>query len=163
MMNKANWSRPQESIFKGIVLALFVLFFHVILILVLGLLVLFFGSVITYLPWILALGVGLIVGSGYLWWRFMKKRGKKLKDILEDPLLEGRTIEVTFLGGLASLRLGQSQELLTMAHLNSESPKQLRDPSADRAEQLANLARLLKQDVITIDEFLKAKKGITGQ
>jgi hypothetical protein len=37
------------------------------------------------------------------------------------------------------------------------------DPKAHHAEQLADLARLLKEDLITIDEFLAAKKELTGQ
>ncbi|MBN1841060.1 MAG: hypothetical protein JW883_02120 [Deltaproteobacteria bacterium] len=153
----------QDSIFRGVLLAYFVLFLHITLILGLGLLMLLFGGVVTYLPWILAIGGVLIAGSGYLSWRYMKKRGKKLRDILNDPVFEGRTIEINLLGGLASVKLGHSQEPLTIAHGNSETMKQLKEPGLDRSEQLANLARLLKQDLITFDEFLEAKKGLTGE
>jgi len=163
MHKSRNLSRPQESIFRGVLLAYFVLFFHVVLIFVLGVLMFIFGGVITYLPWILALGGALILGSGYLWWQYIKKRGKKLGNILKDPFLQGRTIEVTFLGGLASFRLGQAQEPLTINHSASEDPKQIVDPATARAEELTKLAHLLKQDLITFDEFLKAKKEIMGR
>ena len=163
-MNRArNSSHPQESIFKGVLLAYFVLFLHVILIMGLGLLMLLFGGVVTYLPWILALGGGLIVGSAYLCWKHMKKRGKKLRDILQDPLLQGRTIEVSLLGGFVNIRLGHIQEPLTIAQGNSQTAKQLQSPGVDRSEQLANLGRLLKQDLITFDEYLEAKKELMGQ
>jgi len=163
-MNKArNMSQPQENIFGGVLLTFFVLFFHVILILGLAVLMLFFRGIIKYLPWIIAIGGGVIVGSGYLWWKHMKKRGKKLRDILRDPLFQGRTIEVSLLGGLASLRLGQTQEPPTIGYGVSEKPKQLQEPTDDRAEQLAKSAHSLKQDLITVDEFLKANQGIIGQ
>jgi len=164
MMNKArNALQPPENLFGGVLLAHFILFLHVILIFGLGVCLFFFGGVITYLPWVLGLGGVFIAGSAYLWWKHIKKRGKRLKDILKDPLFQGRTVEVSLLGGLASLKLGQSQEPLAIPHEGPERPKQLMDPSAHRAEQLADLARLLKDDLITIDEFLAAKKELTGQ
>ena len=161
MMNKTRHAlQPPENIFKGVLLAHFVLFLHVVLILGLGACLFFFGGVITYLPWVLALGGVIIVGSAYLWWKYMKKRGRKLKEILKDPLFQGRTIEVSLLGGLASVRLGYSNEPVTLPH---ERPKELPDPSIDHAKRLADLARLLKEDLITIDEYLDAKKGLMGQ
>ena len=161
MMNKTRHTlQPSENIFKGVLLAHFVLFLHVVLILGLGACLFFFGGVITHLPWVLAFGGVIIVGSAYLWWKHMKKRGRKLKEILKDPLFQGRTIEVSLLGGLANVRLGVSHEPVALPH---ERPKELPDPSADHAKRLADLARLLKEDLITIDEYLEAKKGLMGQ
>jgi hypothetical protein len=164
MMNKApNAFKPPENLFGGVLLAHLVLVLHVILILGLGACVFFFGGVITYLPWVLTLGGVLVVSSAYLWWKHIKRRGRKLRDALKDPLFQGRTVEVSLLGGLASVRLGQSQEPLAIPHEGPKRPKQLMDPSAPHAEQLASLARLLKDDIITIDEFLAAKKELKGQ
>lgn len=158
-----NLLQPQESPFRGILLAYFILIFHVLLILGLGALMIFFRTVINYLPWILA-GVGvLIIGSWGLWWYFIKKRGKKLTDALKDPVFQGRTVEVTLLGGLASLKLGQSQGgPLAIDYSAPEAPKQLMDPAILRVEELSKLANLLKEDLITMDEFLKAKKDLIG-
>lgn len=164
MMNKApNAFKAPENLFGGVLLAHLVLVLHVILIFGLGACLFFFGGVITYLPWVLALGGVLVAGSAYLWWKHIKRRGRKLKDALKDPLFQGRTVEVSLLGGLASVRLGQSQEPLAIPHEGPKTPKLLTDPSAPHAEQLVDLARLLKQDLITIDEFLAAKKELTGQ
>lgn len=164
MKNKTQHSfGPQESIFKGVLLAYFVLVFHVVLIIGLGVVMLFFGGVVAYLPWILALGLVAVVGSCYLWWQHLKKRGKSLRDVLRDPLFEGRSVEVTLLGGLASFKLGQPGEPRTIEHAASESPKQIEDSTTHHAEELTKLALLLKQDLITIDEYLKAKKDIMGQ
>jgi len=163
-MNKLrNSLNPKESNFRSVLLAFFVLFLHIILIMALGIVMLLFGGVVTYLPWILATGGVLTLGSAYLWWKHMKRRGKKLKDILKDPVLEGRTVEVSFLGGFASLKLGNTHEPLAIGQGHSDSAKQLQAPSVNRSEQLANLGRLLKQDLISIDEFLEAKKELMGQ
>jgi hypothetical protein len=41
-------------------------------------------------------------------------------------------------------------------------PRQIVDPATQREEELTRLAHLLKEDLITIDEYLKAKKELTG-
>ncbi|MBW1858811.1 MAG: hypothetical protein JRI70_01745 [Deltaproteobacteria bacterium] len=164
MKNKIHHSpQPQESIFKGVLLAYFVLVFHVALIIGLGAIMLLFGGVVAHLPWILALGLVAVVGSCYLWWQHIKKRGKSLRDILRDPLFEGRSVEVTLLGGLASFKLGQPREPLTIEYSASEGSKQIQGSTTRPAEELTKLALLLKQDLITIDEYLEAKKDIMGQ
>jgi hypothetical protein len=97
MMNKSRHGLPpQESSLRSVLLAFLVLFLHVILILSLGSFMLLFGGVVAYLPWILAIGGILAAGSTYLWWKHMKRRGKKLRDILKDPVLQGRTVEVSW-------------------------------------------------------------------
>lgn len=163
-MHKArNPSQPQESIFKGALLAYSILFLHVIFIVGIVILILFFRTVINYLPWILAIGGILMVGSWYLWWHRVKKRGKKLGDILQDPIFQGRTVEVTLLGGLASLKIGQPQGPLAIDYKAPEGPKQIVDPATARAQELTKLAALLKENLITMDEFLRVKKDLMGQ
>jgi len=164
MMNKArNLLQPQESLFRGALLAYLILFFHVILILGIVVLILFFRTVINYLPWILAIGGVVIAGSWYLWWRRVKKRGKKLGDILQDPIFQGRTVEVTLLGGLASLKLGQPQGPPAIDYSAPEASRQIVDSATARAQELTKLGALLKEDLITMDEFLMAKKDLLGQ
>jgi len=164
MMNKArNLLEPQESPFRGVLLAYFILFFHIVLIAGIVVLMLFFRTVINYLPWILAIGSVVIVGSCYLWWRRVKKHGKKLRDIVQDPVFQGRSVEVTLLGGLASLKLGQPQGPPAIDYSAHEAPRQIVDPATARAQELTKLAALVKEDLITMDEFLRAKKDLMGQ
>ena len=158
-----NLSQSQESLFGGALLAYLILFFHVILVVGIVILMLFFRTVINYLPWILAIGGIVIVGSWYLWWRRVKKRGKKLGNILQDPIFQGRTVEVTLLGGLASLKLGQPQGPPAIDYSASEAPKQITDPATVRAQELTKLGALLKEDLINKGEFLRAKKDLLGQ
>ena len=164
MMNSLrNSLHPKESNFRSVLLACSVVSLNVILILGLVLLMLLFGGILSHLPWILAIGGLFMVGSGYLWWKYVKRRGKKLRDILKDPILEGRSVEVSFLGGLASIRFGRAQGPPAITQGSQETAKRLLAPGVDRSEQLANLGRLLKQDLITIDEFLEAKKELMGK
>jgi len=156
-------SPPQEGIFKGVLLAYFVLVLHVVLILGLGVFMLLFAGVVTYLPWIMALGFLTIAGSGYIWWKHMKKRGRKIRDVLADPLYRGRSVELSFLGGMVSLKLGQGPDALPMGHSTLAVPRQIVGSETHKAEKLIRLAYLLKKDLITIDEYLEAKKEITSQ
>ena len=162
-MNKVkNLTHSQESPFKGVLLAYFIVLFHVVLIFVLGVLMLFFRSIVNFLPWIIASGGVIIVISWYLWWHRVKKRGKKLSDSLKDPVFQGRSVEVTLLGGIASLKLGQPQRPTAIDYTVSDEPKQLVDPAIVRAQELNKLAHLLKEDLITMDEFINAKKDLMG-
>jgi fatty-acid desaturase len=163
MHNLRDSLYPKESHFRSVLLAFVVLFLHVVLIMALGVTMFLFGGVVTYLPWILAIGGIFVLGSGYLWWRYMKRRGKKWRDILKDPVLAGRTVEISFLGGFASVKLGNTHERLAIGPGHSDKSRQLEAPSLNRSEQLANLGRLLKQDLISVDEFLQAKKELMGQ
>ena len=105
----------------------------------------------------------LFVARQQEWWKHMRRRGKKLRDILKDPVLQGRSVEVSFLGGFASIRFGRPEGPPAITQGSAGDAKQLLAPDADRSEQLANLGRLLKQDLITIDEFLEAKKELMGK
>ena len=158
-----NSSQPQGGIFKGVLLAYFVLVLHVVLILGLGVLMFLFGGVVAYLPWIIALGTLVLAGSCYLWWKHLKRQGRSIRDMMRDPLFQGRTVEVSFLGGVVNVKLGQSQGPLTIEHSPQETQRQIVDPAKQQADELTRLAHLLKEDVITIDEYLQAKKEITGQ
>jgi hypothetical protein len=163
MTNKSGGpSVPQEGLFKGVLLAYLILVLHVVLILGLGVLMLLFGGLVAYLPWIMGFGFLAIAGSCYFWWKHMKKRGRKIRDVLRDPLYQGRSVEVSFLGGVVSLKLGKGSEPLALEHSTREVPRQIVDRETLEAEELTRLAHQLKDDLITIDEYLEAKKEITG-
>ena len=144
-------------------LAYVVLVLHVLLMLCLGLLVIFFRGVIQYVLWIFIFGTLAIVASGVYFYRRMKAQGKTLKQTLSSPMFAGRPVEVSFLGGMASLRVG------TPAHTNRletgvvDPTHQLEDPESIRIRDLSQLARLLADDLITRDEYDQAKKNLFKQ
>ncbi len=145
--------------FKSVMLAYLILLLHVALIALLGMLVLFFRGMLHYMLIIFLAGTLLIVASAYRFYRKMKAQGKTVGEMLRSPLLEGKNVEISFLGGLASLRVGNpeySQPLL------GPGPQryQLEDPATIRLRELNELVRLLEQKLITLDEYNQAKKQI---
>ena len=99
-------SNQGDGLFKSVMLAYMVLVLHVVLMLGLGLLVIFFRGVIQYMLWIFLFGTVVVVASGFYFYRRMKAEGKTLKQTLSSPMFAGRPVEVSFLGGMASLRVG---------------------------------------------------------
>jgi hypothetical protein len=130
----------------------------------LGIVVIFFRGLSQYMLWIF-LGITLILlASGYFCYRFIKTRGKQtLKDIEETAVFKNRSVEVRFLGGIASLKLGQPASPVAIENTATDTfdPRhQLEDPDAVRIRELDRLADMLEKDLITRDEFVLAKKKL---
>ncbi|MFH2100240.1 MAG: hypothetical protein ABIJ95_12065 [Pseudomonadota bacterium] len=147
-----------EGVLRSVFLAYLVLVLHLTLVLGLGLMMLFFHGVILYLPWIFAGGSALLILSAYGLYKKAQREGKTLGQILKDPLLAGRPVEVSILGGLAALRIGRPERLGEIP--GPMSAGRLEDPWAARARELAELTRLLDQDLISPEEYKKARQGI---
>ena len=122
-------------------IAYVILILHVLLMLGLGLLVIFFRGVLQYMLWIFLIGTAVVVASGVYFYRRMKTKGRTLKQTLSSPMFAGRPVEVSFLGGMASLRVGIPGHVngLDTGHLNSK--RQLEDPSSVRIRELTQLAQ----------------------
>jgi len=147
---------------NSLFLASSILIFHVVLLAGLGILVLFFRGIVNYILWIFMGGCALILGSAYLFFKYMQKEGgRNIKKILTLPEFQGRSVEVKVLGGLASFKIGCDDE----KHPGIESdfipvPHQLEGPHAIRLRDLTELVRLLEKNLITLDEYSKAKKNL---
>ena len=156
-----NKNIEADKHFKSVLMAYFILLLHVLLVTGLVLLVIFFRGIINYMIWIFIAGSIAILASGYHFYKRMKEEGKTLRDILSSPRLSGRTVEVNILGGLASFKVGRPDNVPL---LNSDSPgthqKQLEDPNTIRTKELTELVRLLQDDMITLEEYNKAKRQI---
>lgn len=153
-----------RSLIRGILLAHLILFLHLVFIVGLGIVIIFFRGVSQYMHWIF-LGVTVaFIASGYFCYRFIKTRGKQtLKDIEETDIFKNRSVEVRFLGGIASLKLGQPASSAAIENTAAETfdPRhQLEDPDAARIRELDRLAHMLEKDLITRNEFVLAKKKL---
>jgi len=147
--------------FKSILIAYFILVLHVLLIAGLIVLVIFFRGIIHYMIWIFLGGTAAILASGYHFYKRMKKDGKTLREILSSPRLNGRTVEVSLLGGLASFKIGKSDNIPALgSNSTGQHRPQLEDPETIRLRELAELVRLLENNMITLDEYNKVKKQI---
>ena len=145
-----------QGLFKSVMMAYVVLVLHVLLIAGLGVLVIFFRGVVQYMLWIFLFGAAGVAVSGYLFYRRMKAEGRTLNEMLYSPAFHGRAVEVRFLGGLASLRLGRPPG---PAELPDPSPR-LEDPESIRKRELEALLGLLEKNLITPEEYRKAKQDI---
>ncbi len=137
-----------------------ILGFHVLLLGAIVLLVIFFRGLVSYMFWIFLAVVAAAGITGYLFYRRFKKRGRALKQMLDDPVFAGRSVEISFLGGFASVRLGRSPSPEGSLPGPEGHVKRLEDSESARIRQLEGLARLLEEKIITDQEFQKAKRRL---
>ena len=149
-----------NGLFKGVMLAYFILVLHVLLLAGVGLMVIFFRGIINYMLWIVIGGAVIIIAAIYYIYRRMKEEGKTLKETLSSPMFSGRPIEVSVLGGLASFKMGRPSNIPALGNDQSKQFLQLEDSSAMRIRELTELANLLENNLITQDEYNIAKQQI---
>jgi predicted membrane metal-binding protein len=155
---KLNKKKENEGLVKSVLMAYLVLLLHVLLVACLALLILFFRGIVNYLIWIFLGGTLIILFSAWRFYRRMKAEGKTLQEILKNPIFEGREVEISLLGGLASLKVGKPDHLF-LEDFSSQN-KQLEDPETIRLRELNELVRLFENNLITLEEYNQAKKQI---
>jgi hypothetical protein len=155
-MKKSN---EKEGLMKGIFMAHAILVLHVLLLVGLGFLVFFFRGVIVYMGWILVGGIAAIAGSTYYFYRRMKREGKTLKEMLKTPLLNGRSVEVSILGGLASLKIGRPGDPSLPGNAG-DNYRLLEDPSKTGVRELRELVKMLEDGLISLEEYNQAKQRL---
>jgi hypothetical protein len=151
-----------DGVMKSVMTAYLILILHVFLLMGLGVLVFFFRGIVHYMLWIVLLGGGAVLASGYWFYRRIKAEGRSLRETLNSPLFRNKTVEISLLGGLAQFRIGGA---------GAKGPPLLGQPSSDDAhrlewsgdsqvQELTELARLLKSGLITPEEYEKAKRNL---
>jgi hypothetical protein len=151
--------KTDNSLYKSILGAFLILIMHVLLLGIIGLLVLVFHGIINYMGWII-LGISLsVVGWWYWFYRRMKSDREKIRNIVGDSLLKGKSVEISFLGGAATFKLNNSDSIQTIETL-SEERRQLSGPAPEYTDKLTELARLYEKNLITDEEYDKAKKRL---
>jgi predicted membrane metal-binding protein len=156
--------KESDGLVKSVLLAYFILALHVLLIAGLAILVLFFRGVVNYMLWILIGGIALVAFSLFYFFRRMRAEGRSLREVLKNPIFSGRSVEVSLLGGMATVKLGQpTGQRPALESSSAIDIPRLEEPETARnreISELAELARLLEKDLITIDEFNKAKRRL---
>jgi hypothetical protein len=157
-----NIKNQDESIVSGLFMTMAILLFHVLLLAAICLLVLFFHIIVNYLLWIIGGILVLAVGGGYLFLRYLRGAGgEALRDVLTSPDFKGRSVEVNLFGGLASLKIGKSNESMEqLPDFTIPPDRRIEDENAIRTRELLTLARLLEQNLISKEEYLQAKKEL---
>ena len=159
MANKTT--NEGEGMFKAVLLAQAIVIFSVFLPLGLVFMLIFFRTVIDYMLYFVLGVIGLLMLSGFLLYRWIKAKGRQaMQDIENSSLFRGRSVEVSFLRGLASIRFGQQNEQKALETTLSEPKFQLEDPETMRIRELTELAKLLEKNLITSEEYNRAKDQI---
>jgi hypothetical protein len=158
----ANKNKNQgENLFKAVIMTHIILFLHLLIIAGLVLMVIFLRDITQYVLWVFLGAIGLIMLSGFFIYRRIKSKGKKMfHDIENSSLFQGRSFEVSFLRGLASLKFGQPDDLKAIENPSSEEKFQLEDPETVRIRELTELARMYEKNLITSEEYNRAKHEI---
>jgi hypothetical protein len=161
-MTMANKNKNQgENLFKAVIMTHIILLLHLLIIAGLVLMVIFLRGVTQYMLWIFLGATGLFMLSGlFIYWRIKSKGKKMFHDIENSSLFQGRSFEVSFFRGLASLKFGQPDELKAIENSSSEVKYQLEDPETLRIRELTELARMYEKNLITTEEYNKAKNQI---
>ncbi len=158
-----NKNKESDGVVKSVLVAYLILALHILLIAGIAVLVLFFRGVVNYMLLILAGGVVLIGLLAFYLVRRMRAEGRSLGDMLRNPAFEGRAVEVSLLGGMATVKLGQPNQLPAIEHDAAIDLPRLDAPDAPASRdlsELAELARLLEKGLITVDEFNQAKRQL---
>ena len=156
-------NKAGDGLVKSVLLAYFILALHVLLIAGVAILVLFFRGIVNYMLWIFLGGIALIGFSAFYFIRRMRAEGKSLGEMLRNPMFNGRSVEVSLLGGMATVKLSQPAQPPAIGHDAAIDIPRIEDPNLSRHQEgsgLAELARLLEKDLITIDEFNQAKRQL---
>ncbi len=78
---------------------------------------------------------------------------------MSDPSLANRTLEISLLGGMATVKLGHKDDNVRLIAAE-EAPRQLEAPQSVQIKELSELNKMLEDGLITREEFLQLKKEI---
>ncbi len=150
--------KPKEGLLKSIFTAYFIVLLHVLILAVVGLVVVLFKGIYEYLPWIMG-GIALcVVAIAVILYRKLSQSTGDLKDILNSPQFQDRIVEVKLLGGAASFTI---KPVETPALSFSDEPLALiESPEHIIERKLARINELYKKDIITKEEYDKARQRI---
>lgn len=152
-------NEENKTFFSGVMLGSIVLGLHLLLVIGLGVAVVLIKGIYD-LRWLIFIsGVAVIGFSGYIFYKKFKENNRKIADLMTDPALANRTLEISLLGGMATVKLGHKDENLQLVAAE-EQPKQLEAPQSVPIKELSELNRMLEDGLITRDEFLQLKKEI---
>jgi hypothetical protein len=151
-----------DGVVKSVFMAYLVIILNVVVIGIIGLVVLLFQGIVSNMVWIL-LGLLLAVGiTAYWFYKRVKNEGRILGETLNSPVFQKRPVEISFLGGVVSLKVG-SQSAGQLLDVSRESPVlQLEDPTTSKIRELSALAKMLEDNLITPEEYHQFKEKLLG-
>ena len=80
---------------------------------------------------------------------------------MSDPAFNDRTFEISLMGGMATLKLGHKDDSIRLIGSDgNDQARQLEAPKSIPIQELSKLSRMLDDELITREEFLRLKKEI---
>ncbi|MFO7687445.1 MAG: hypothetical protein R6V60_15285 [Desulfobacterales bacterium] len=158
-MNLIDKIKNSETL-KGLFLAHLIILLQLVVVASIGITVVFIGGLARYLLWVLLGGGVVVLILAYVFFRRARTSGRDLIKNLDVSTLKGRPFEIRFLGGLMSFKVGESDTVAMLEHKVSRPVAQLEDTETIRKRELAELAQLLAEDLISTEEFTSARQKI---
>lgn len=153
----------KDGLFRSIFTAHVIVLLHILILAGVGLSVVLFRGIYLYLPWILGGICVLILLTAWFFYRKMKNKSSDIQEILSRPEFKDRNVEVKLMGGLASFKMsapnsgnGNSSPQLA----GPERQPQLEHKSQSPEDTLNTLELLYEKELITKEEFEKAKQEL---
>lgn len=153
----------KEGLFRSIFTAHVIVLLHILLLAGVGLSIVLFRGVYLYLPWILGGVTILVLLTVWFFYRKMKGKSSDIQEILSKPEFRDRNVEVKLMGGLASFKMSAPNTDITDTAHQLEGPAsqpQLEHKTPAPEETLKTLIVLFEKELITQEEFEKAKKEL---
>lgn len=153
----------KRGVLQSILLGYLILLLHIFLIILIAVSVVFLEGVHRYMGWILGVGLLAIGVSGLWFWRRARRNALRVGEFLAQSVPADRPVEISFLGGMAQVRLGASSEMPPTGHLIEHLPAaapQLDPPETQRLRQLEKLAEMLDRRLLTETEFQHLKADL---
>lgn len=151
----------EKGAFGGVMLGALVVLVHIGLIGLMTAFVMVLGSLFEYRLFLFLGTVGLASFVGYAVYRRFDFHARQVLAILRDPAIRGRSLEVSLLGGMASVRVGRAEDEASILTLPGSGRMPFAEaPEASRVRDLASLAGLREQGHVTEEEFERLKRGL---
>ncbi|MCD6534169.1 MAG: SHOCT domain-containing protein [Deltaproteobacteria bacterium] len=152
----------KNPLLSGIMAGYLVILAHILLVIILATAVIFIQTLSEYIEYVLAGGLLIIFGSALFFYRILKQNGKQIIDTLKNPAFQGQNIEISLLGGLASVSIN-SPEKSHHLMLDQQTPiiQALPErPTLSPHNELIRLGDLHDRGLISKEEFLKLKDEV---
>jgi len=153
----------KKPLLSGIMAGYMILLIHLVLVIFLATAVVFIQGLSEYIEYILGGGVLLIIASGAFFYRLLKQNGKQILNTLQNPSFPGQNIEVSLLGGLASISIKSPEKndqlMLENPAAELKAIPEL-PPAASPRNELLRLSELYDRGLINKDEFLHLKDDL---
>jgi hypothetical protein len=151
-------STSENSIYQSLAAAFMILAMHLLLLVSVGIVVLFFYGIINHSFWMVIAISCFFIGCFWLLRRIRASRN--VLNEVAGGSFKGKTVEVRLLGGVANFKISDAQSDPQVGHEQANSPKQLAAPPQENVTTLTELARLYENNLITREEYSRAKEDL---